>query len=90
MAAGGCNEQQADGGNAKHIHLDTGSVGAVSHRIFLSEKNHSENCAHFCAHPTHRSVTRDCQFWRMEGPEAFEDSRHIATLRNPAVPPLSL
>lgn len=48
-----------------------------------------KDCAHFCAHSTHRSVARDCQSRRAEGPQAFEDSRHIATLRKTTVPPLS-
>ena len=48
------------------------------------------NCAHFCAHSTHRSVARRCQSRRVESPQAFEDSRHIATLRKTAVLPLSL
>ena len=38
------------------------------------------NCAHFCAHPAHRSIARDYPPRRAERPQDFEDSPN----RNPA------
>ena len=62
----------------------------VNHHLARGGENSTGDLGNFQPALTHRSVARHCQFRRAEGPQAFEDSRHIATLRKTAVPPLSL
>jgi hypothetical protein len=39
-----------------------------------------QNCAHFCAHPSHRSVAHRCQRRFATGPELFHNSQQCVTV----------